>query len=210
MGGPFIACGVSVGCSGVSVGGISVGGMGVSVGGISVGGMGVSVGGGSGVSVGGMGVLVGLGNTILVGVRDGTRVEVAVDLCSRIRVGGSGVQVTKSFLVAVTDGVTVGCSVNVGVGVGMYSEISTAVSATAVLMGLEKAESTTSCAPKSEASDLLGFTRAAAETIQIRLNPSTPAAKTVRGPEYSRIFTLVSFHLRQLKGGFVTSAENHV
>ena len=95
MGGPFIACGVSVGWMGVSVGGISVGGMGVSV-------------GGSGVSVGGMGVLVGLGNTILVGVRDGTRVEVADGLLSRVRVGGAGVQVTKSFLVAVTDGVTVG------------------------------------------------------------------------------------------------------
>ena len=107
MGGPFIACGVSVGWMGVSVGGISVGGMGVSVGGISVGGLGVSV-GGSGVSVGGMGVLVGLGNTILVGVRDGTRVDVAVDLCSRIRVGGSGVQVTKILLVGVTDAVMVG------------------------------------------------------------------------------------------------------
>lgn len=89
-------------------------------------------------------------------------------------------------------------SVNVGVGVGMYSEISMAVKATAVLIGLEKAESTISCAPRSEPSDVPEFVRAAAETMQIRLNPSTPAARTVRGPEYSRIFTLVSLHFRRI------------
>jgi hypothetical protein len=84
-------------------------------------------------------------------------------------------------------------SVTVSVGDGMYSEISTAVRATAVLIGLEKAESTISCALMSESLGLVGFARAAAEIIQIRLNPSTPAPRTVRGPEYSRIFTLVTW-----------------
>jgi hypothetical protein len=56
----------------------------------------------------------------------------------------------------------------------------------------------------------MGFARAAAETMQIRLNPITPAAKTVRGPEYSRIFTLVSLHLRQIKSGFASARENPV
>jgi len=100
-------------------------------------------------------------------------------------------------------------SVNVGVVVGMYSEISIAVKATAVLIGLEKAESTISCAPISEDSDVPGFVRAAAETMQIRLNPSTPAARTVKGPEYSRIFTLVSLHFRRIKGGFASSTKKH-
>ncbi len=160
----------------------------------------------------GMGVLVGLGNKILVGVRDGTRVEVAENLPSRVRVGGSGVQVTKC-LVGVTEAMAVGegaVCVNVGVGVGMYSEIPTSVSAAAVLMGLEKAESTISWASISEAPGVMGFARAAAETMQIRLNPITPAARTVNGPEYSRTFTLVSLHLRRIKGGFASATENHV
>ena len=93
-------------------------------------------------------------------------------------------------MISVRDGVME--AVNVGVGVGIYSEISTAVRAAAVLMGLEKAESTISWAPISEAPGVLGFARAAAETMQIRLNPNTPAARTVKGPEYSRILTLVS------------------
>jgi len=62
-----------------------------------------------------------------------------------VRVGGTGVQVIKGrvgviYVSSVWDGGTV--SVNVGVVVGMYSKISTAVIATAVLIGLENAEST--------------------------------------------------------------------
>ncbi len=132
------------------------------------------------------------------GVRDGIREEVgvAVNLGIRVRVGGTGVQVRNGLVgVIYTIAVRVGVmdAVNVGVGVGIYSEISTAVSAAAVLMGLEKAESTISCAPIFGALGVLGFARAAAETMQIRLNPSTPAPMTVRGPEYSQIFTLVTW-----------------
>jgi hypothetical protein len=107
-------------------------------------------------------------------------------------------------------------AVNVGVGVGIYSETSTAVSAAAVLMGLEKAESTISCAPIFGALGVLGFARAAAETMQIRLKPSTPAPSTVRGPEYSRIFTLVTWpyqlvinvaYIRRGRGAFAHFAS---
>jgi hypothetical protein len=165
--------------------------------------MGVSVSVGCGVKVNvGTRVSVGLGTRVLVGVREGVRdgiregVEVAVNLGIRVRVGGMGVQVTNGrvgvmYTIAVREGVKV--TVIVGVGVGIYSEISTAVKAAAVLMGLEKAESTISCAPIFDALGVRGFARAAAETMQIRLNPSTPAPSTVRGPEYSRIFTLVTW-----------------
>jgi hypothetical protein len=120
-------------------------------------------------------------------------------------VGGAGVQVIKglvgvTYVIAVREGMAV--SVSVDVGVGIYSEITTAVIATAVLIGLEKAEFTISRAPRSEASDVPGLVRAAAETMQIRLNPSTPAARTVSGPEYSRIFTLALLHLRLTKEDF--------
>ena len=95
-------------------------------------------------------------------------------------------------------------------GVGRYVAISTAVMAAMVLIGLEKAESTISWAPRSETSVFPGPARAAAETMQIRLKPSTPAARTVSGPEYSRIFTLVSLHLRRIRGGVVAVVENHL
>ena len=179
----------------------------------------MSVGWGVKVNVG-IRVSVGLGSRVFVGVREGVRdgdgtceaVGVAVHLRIRVRVGGTGVQVTNGlvgvmYTIAVMEGVM--DAVSVGVGVGTYSEISTAVSAAAVLMGLEKAESTISCAPIFDALCVPGFARAAAETMQIRLNPSTPAPKTVRGPEYSRIFTLVALHLRQIKGGFASLAIGH-
>ena len=65
----------------------------------------------------------------------------------RVRVGGIGVQVTKGrvgviYVISVGEGVT--DSVNVGVGDGRYGAISWAVMAAAVLIGLEKAESTIS------------------------------------------------------------------
>ena len=180
-----------------------------------VGGIGVSVSVGWGVKVNvGIRVLVGLGSRVFVGVREGVRdgdgicdaVGVAVHLRIRVRVGGTGVQVTNGlvgviYAIAVREGVM--DAVNVGVGVGMYSEISKAVSAAAVLMGLEKAESTISWAPILDVLGVRGFARAAAETMQIRLNPSTPAPRTVRGPEYSRSFTLVAFYLCQIKGGLL-------
>jgi hypothetical protein len=185
------------------------------------GGIGVSVSVGWGVKVNvGIRVLVGLGSRVFVGVREGVRdgdgiceaVGVAVHLRIRVRVGGTGVQVTNGlvgvmYAIAVREGVM--DAVSVGVGVGTYSEISTAVSAAAVLMGLEKAESTISCAPIFDALCVLGFARAAAETMQIRLKPSTPAPRTVSGPEYSRIFTLVTLHLRHIKGGFASLTISH-
>jgi hypothetical protein len=97
--------------------------------------------------------------------------------------------------VSVTVGESVGVFVNVGVGVDINAVISTTVSAAAVFMGLEKAESTISCAPMPGTLDSLGFARAAAETIQNRLNPTAPAVRTVRGPEYSLIFTLTALLL---------------
>jgi hypothetical protein len=178
--------------------------------------MGVSVSVGWGVKVNvGIRVSVGLGTRVLVGAREGVRdgiceeIGVAVNRGIRVRVGGAGVQVTNGlvgvmYTIAVMEGVM--DAVNVGVGVVIYSEICTAVSAAAVLMGLEKAESTISCAPIFEALGVRGFTRAAAETMQIRLNPSTPAPRTVSGPEYSRIFTLVAFYLCRIKGDFSSQA----
>jgi hypothetical protein len=178
--------------------------------------MGVSVTVGWGVKVNvGIRVSVGLGTMVLVGAGEGVRdgkgegVGVAANLGIRVRVGGMGVQVTNGlvgvmYVIAVREGVT--DAVNVSVGVGIYSEISTAVKAAAVLMGLEKAESTISCAPIFEALGVRGFARAAAETMQIRLNPSTPAPRTVSGPEYSRIFTLVAFYLCRIKGDFSSQA----
>jgi hypothetical protein len=157
-----VDCGKGSSAVAVSVGSI-VGGLGVSV---SVGlgvGVWVSVGSGVSVSVGlgvsvlvGVEVFVGLGVNVRVGVRVrvsvtvavGVRGRVAVELPSRVRVGGRGVQVTNFLAVVVVDGVTVGelvkNSVTVGVRVGIYSERFTAVNATAVLIGLEKAESTIS------------------------------------------------------------------
>ncbi len=107
--------------------------------------MGVSVGGG--ISVGGMGILVGLGNTILVGVRDGTRVEVAENLPSRVRVGGSGVQVTKC-LVGVTEAMTVGegglCECRSGRW-DVFGDLHRGQSHRSI-DGIGKGKSTTSCA----------------------------------------------------------------
>lgn len=172
---------------------------------------------GSGVSVGATvgvregvcdGVRVGVRDGVRVGVRDGVRdgtlVEVAVGLGSRSRVGGRDVNVIKTLRVGVTVGVLVGGIVGVsegvivGEGVAIKAVISTAVNATAVLMGLEKAESTTSCGSMAAASEAFGLVRARPATIQNRLNPNAPAVKTVSGPEYSRIFTRGSFLLSQL------------
>ena len=118
----------------------------------------------------------------------GTRVEVgeAAAPRTRVRVGGMGVQVIKNPVVEVLDGNTVtdavALAVSEGVAVRIYSEISTTVIATAVLIGLEKAESTISCGSMSDAWVVPGFMRAAAEAIQKRLKPNTPAAMTVKGP----------------------------
>jgi hypothetical protein len=95
----------------------------------------VSVGLGTGVRV-----LVGVREGVLEGTRDGVEVIVALRPLSFVRVGGTGVQVTKGLVgVIYVIGVRVGevVSVNVGVGVGIYSAISTAVMAAIVLIGLE-------------------------------------------------------------------------
>lgn len=142
-----------MGTTGVSVGGIgvSVGGMGVSVGGdtVSVGGTGVFVlvgGIGVNVLVGGGGglVCVGAGSGVFEGVAEGALV--AVGFSRSCDLVGRGVQVIKVLAVLVLEGTAdaVPVAVREGVTVGIYSEISTAVIATAVLMGLENAESTIS------------------------------------------------------------------
>ena len=97
----------------------------------------------------------------------------------------------KVLAVAVSDGMSVGvgCWVSVEIGVAISSVTSTAVSATAVLIGFANAELTISSGSMSD-----GFApallRAAADTRQMRLNPNTPAARTVNGAEYSRSLTL--------------------
>lgn len=161
----------------------------------------MNVGDGVVVSVGvRVGVRVGVLVGVRVGVRVGMRVNVAVGRGSRSRVGGRDVNVMKTLWVGVTVGVSVGGIVGVsegvpvGVGVGIKAVISTTVRATAVLMGFEKAESTTSCGWMAAASEAWGLVRARAATIQNRLNPKAPAVRTVSGPEYSRIFTRISLY----------------
>jgi hypothetical protein len=133
-----------------------------------------------------------------VGVREGVLVgiNVAVGRGSRVRVGGRGVQVTKTLVEVlrgiVTEAVSVSVGLGVSVGVERNSSTSTTVSATTVLMGFENAESTISCGSRSDAPEVVGLVSAAAETIQIKLNPNAPAARTVKGPLYSLIFTLFS------------------
>ena len=100
-----------------------------------------------------------------------------------------------------------GVKVSVTIGVGRYSDSPTTVSAAIVLMGLEKAESTMSCASRSDTSGLPGSDSAAAETMQIRLNPRTPAARTVNGAEYSRTFTLASLLHRPIQGDLTFMSE---
>ena len=79
--------------------------------------------------------------------------------------------------------------VSVEIGVAISSVTSTAVSATAVLIGFANAELTISLGSTSDGF-APGLVSAAAETRQIRLNPSTPAARTVNGAEYSRSLIL--------------------
>lgn len=143
------------------------------------------------------------GRDVLVGVLEiGILVEVAVNPLDRVRVGRGGVQVIIVLIVGVPEGIKVGEEVGRSVweGVEIKSEIPTTVIATAVLMGLEKAEFTMSpaCRSMADACVVPGAERAAAETMQIRLNPNRPAAKTVNGAEYSRTFTLDSLFLRYL------------
>lgn len=96
------------------------------------------------------GVLVGVLLGVRVGVLVGVRVDVAFAWGPRVRVGGRGVQVIKTLTVGGMEAVQVGEAVIVrkavgnSVGVGIYSDNSTAVNATAVLIGLEKAASTIS------------------------------------------------------------------
>jgi hypothetical protein len=125
---------------------------------------------------------------VIVALGSGRRVRVGVQVM-KIRVGVlDGVIVSVAVGTLVSEGVRVG----VRVSVGMKAVISPTVSAAAVLIGLENAESTISCGSMAETSDVPGFASAAAATMQNRLNPNAPAPKTVKGPEYSLIFTLFS------------------
>jgi hypothetical protein len=106
----------------------------------------------------------------------------------RVRVGGR-------VAVFVGDSVSVETIVfdGVMVAVGIYCETACTVSAAMVFM-LETAESTMFCGSRSidAALGVLGSARAAADTMQNKLNPTTPAVRTVSGPEYCLILTLVT------------------
>lgn len=113
----------------------------------------------------------------------------------RVRVGGMRVRVGRRVAVLVGDSVSVETIVfdGVMVAVGIYCETACTVSAAMVFM-LETAESTIFCGSRSidAALGVLGFARAAADTMQKKLNPIRPAVRTVSGPEYSLILTLVT------------------
>jgi len=64
---------------------------------------------------------------------------------------------------------------------------------------LEKAESTIPWGSMADAAlGKLGSAIATAETTQNRLKPSMPIRNTVKGPEYSLIFTLASLLVSQI------------
>lgn len=112
----------------------------------------------------------------------------------RVRVGVQVMNTRVGVLEGVIVSEAVGTLVSEGVRVrvGMNAVISTTVSAAAVLIGLEKAESTISCGSMAATSEAPGFASAAAATMQNRLNPNAPAPSTVKGPEYALSFTLFS------------------
>ena len=117
--------------------------------------------------------------------------SVALGSGLRVRVGVQVMNTRVGVLEGVIVSEAVGTLVSEGVRVrvGMNAVISTTVSAAAVLIGLENAESTISCGSMAETSEVPGFASAAAATMQNRLNPNAPAPSTVKGPEYSLIFT---------------------
>lgn len=147
-----------------------------------------------------VGVLVGVRDGVLVGVLVGVRVGVLVDVAAslgpRVRVGGRGVHVMKTLgvldAVKVTEAVTVGedvmVLVGIAVGVPTYPEIPSTVKAAIVLI-LEKAESTMSCGSMAALLGVRGSVKATAETTQNRLKPRAPIPRTVKGPEYFLILT---------------------
>jgi hypothetical protein len=157
---------------------------------------GAVVAGGTGVADGAV-VLVGTGEFVAVGtdVFVGARVGVFGGRGSdgrRVNVGGTRVRVGTNVAVLVLVGVSVWVSVLVFEGemvaVGIYSATDSMVNAAIVLI-FEMAESTKSCGWMSiDSLDTLGPEIAAADTIQIRLKPTTPDASTVSGPRYSLIF----------------------
>jgi len=116
-----------------------------------------------------------------------------VGLGTRVLVGGIEVRVGKLEKVGEFELLGVGESDGVGVlvDVGMYWEITSTVNAAMVFI-LEKAESTMFCGLMEDTLGTRGSAKAAAETMQNRLNPSVPAASTVKGPLYSLILTLTT------------------
>jgi hypothetical protein len=138
---------------------------------------------GAGVNVldGGIGVDV-------LGMRVAVFVIVGGDPGPRVLVGGMEVRVGDAKTVDVLELVKVGANDGVGVGVNTYCEITSTVKA-AIVFRLENAEFTmfwgamdTGCASSAPAS-------ATAETMQNRLRPSVPIARTVNGPLYALSFT---------------------
>lgn len=88
--------------------------------------------------------------------------------------------------------------------------ITCTVNAAMVFM-LEKAESTMSCGSISDMLGVRGSLNATAATTQNRLKPSVPMARTVKGPEYALILTLVSLLIGQIlvRPGFDDAASSY-
>jgi len=195
-----VSDGLNRGPAGVSGTGVSVSGIGVSGTGVSVSGIGVS---GTGVSVSGIGVSVGVGINVLVGggmgvfvggtgvcVFGGIKVEVKVERTRLVKVG---VTVTKCLGVDVSDGKGAGESVSVGLIVGVGTNIVTACSVNAAAVSrLETARFTMLSGSIVIARWFFKSLIAIAETLQSRLIPIAPAARTPKGPEYSLAFTLAA------------------
>ena len=89
-------------------------------------------------------------------------------------------------------GAGVRVSVGVRVGVDTYCVMTSTVSAATVLI-FENAESTMFCGSMDTGCAASAPAKATAETTQNKLKPRRPIIKTVNGPEYSRIFTLITY-----------------
>ena len=111
----------------------------------------------------------------------------------RVVVGIKRVGVCEIVAVAGISSVWVNVKDAVKVGVGIYSATDSIVNAT-IVFRLEIAELTIFCGSMSAGSTLgvRGSVRAAADTMQNRLNPTTPVVITVKGPTYALILT---YHL---------------
>jgi hypothetical protein len=138
-------------------------------------------------------VLVGIAVFTGVGVAVGT--NLGIDSESRVFVGGTNLSVATIGRVGTSVAFGAGVGVDVSVGVGTYCVITSTVNA-AMVLRFEKAESTILCGLIAATLGACGPFKAAAATMQKRLNPRTPAPKTVNGPRYSLTFTHTPWTLK--------------